>query len=113
MARPARDPVTTEALASPPRCDPITTWKIPSRPATTRPRPGSARAPAAWRPSAPASAAVIGVPELGAAHRPCAVVTTTFSEPALDRLHVDTKGGLDSVNVTGSTHQLIGFSFTQ
>ena len=42
-----------------------------------------------------------------------AVVTTTFSEPALDRLHVDTKGGLDSVNVTGSTHQLIGFSFTQ
>jgi Ca2+-binding RTX toxin-like protein len=42
-----------------------------------------------------------------------AVTTTLFSEPALDRLHVDTRVGLDSVTVTGSTHQLIGFSFTQ
>jgi Ca2+-binding RTX toxin-like protein len=42
-----------------------------------------------------------------------AVTTTVFSEPALDRLHVDTRAGTDTVNVAGSTHQLIAFSFTQ
>jgi hypothetical protein len=38
------------------------------------------------------------------------IVTTRGSDPALDKLHVDTRSGNDSVTVTGSTHQLIGFT---
>ena len=40
------------------------------------------------------------------------IVTTRGSDPALDNLHVDTKLGNDLVTVTGTTHQLIGFTFS-
>ncbi len=41
-----------------------------------------------------------------------AIVTTRGSDPALDNLQVDTKAGNDSVSVTGSTNELIGFTFS-
>lgn len=42
-----------------------------------------------------------------------AKTSTVFSEPALDRFHVDTKNGLDTVNVTPGVLGLIAFGFTQ
>ena len=42
-----------------------------------------------------------------------AVTIARFADPALDRMHVDTKAGIDSVSVTGSTLQLLAFGFSQ
>ena len=39
-----------------------------------------------------------------------AITTVRGTDPTLDRLHVDTKLGIDTVTVTGTTHQLIGFT---
>jgi hypothetical protein len=39
-----------------------------------------------------------------------AITTTRGTDPTLDKLHVDTKPGNDSLTVTGTTHQLIGFA---
>ena len=36
-----------------------------------------------------------------------------ITDPELDRLHVDTKPGNDALTVTGTTNQLIGFTFSQ
>ena len=42
-----------------------------------------------------------------------AVVTTSYSDPALDRLHVDTRLGNDSINVAPGVFGLIGFTWSQ
>jgi len=42
-----------------------------------------------------------------------AITTVRGTDPELDRLHVDTKPGLDALTVTGTTNQLIGFTFSQ
>ena len=39
-----------------------------------------------------------------------AITTVRGTDPELDRLHVDTKPGLDTLTVTGTTNQLIGFT---
>jgi Ca2+-binding RTX toxin-like protein len=39
-----------------------------------------------------------------------AITTVRGTDPELDRLHVDTKPGVDSLTVTGTTNQLIGFT---
>ena len=41
-----------------------------------------------------------------------AITTVRGTDPELDRLHVDTKPGSDSLAVTGTTNQLIGFTFS-
>ena len=41
-----------------------------------------------------------------------AITTVRGTDPELDRLHVDTKPGVDSLTVTGTTNQLIGFTFS-
>ena len=40
------------------------------------------------------------------------ITTVRGTDPELDRLHVDTKPGLDQLTVTGTTNQLIGFTFS-
>ena len=42
-----------------------------------------------------------------------AVVTTAFPDPALDRLHVDTRLGNDTINVAPNVFELIGFTWSQ
>jgi Ca2+-binding RTX toxin-like protein len=42
-----------------------------------------------------------------------AVVTTAFSDPTLDRLHVDTRLGNDTITVAPNVFQLIGFTWSQ
>ena len=42
-----------------------------------------------------------------------AVMTTSGSDPELDRLHVDTKLGNDSINVAPGVFGLIGFTWSQ
>lgn len=39
-----------------------------------------------------------------------AITTVRGTDPELDRLHVDTKLGIDALTVTGTTNQLIGFT---
>jgi hypothetical protein len=39
-----------------------------------------------------------------------AITTVRGTDPELDRLHVDTRPGADSLTVTGTTNQLIGFT---
>jgi hypothetical protein len=39
-----------------------------------------------------------------------AITTIRGTDPELDRLHVDTKPGPDTLTVTGTTNQLIGFT---
>ena len=39
-----------------------------------------------------------------------AITTVRGTDPELDRLHVDTKPGVDALTVTGTTNQLIGFT---
>ncbi len=39
-----------------------------------------------------------------------AITTVRGTDPELDRLHLDTKPGLDALTVTGTTNQLIGFT---
>ena len=41
-----------------------------------------------------------------------AITTVRGTDPELDRLHVDTKPGVDALTVTGTTNQLIGFTFS-
>ena len=41
-----------------------------------------------------------------------AITTVRGTDPTLDRLHVDTKLGTDAVTLTGTTNQLIGFTFS-
>ncbi len=41
-----------------------------------------------------------------------AITTVRGTDPELDRLHVDTKPGIDALTVTGTTNQLIGFTFS-
>ena len=40
------------------------------------------------------------------------ITSVRGTDPELDRLHLDTKPGTDSLTVTGSTNQLIGFTFS-
>ena len=40
------------------------------------------------------------------------ITTVRGTDPELDRLHVDTKPGVDALTVTGTTNQLIGFTFS-
>jgi hypothetical protein len=40
------------------------------------------------------------------------ITTVRGTDPELDRLHVDTKAGVDPLTVTGTTNQLIGFTFS-
>ena len=40
------------------------------------------------------------------------ITTVRGTDPELDRLHVDTKAGIDTVSVVGTTNQLIGFTFS-
>jgi len=40
------------------------------------------------------------------------ITTVRGTDPELDRLHVDTKPGVDQLTVTGTTNQLIGFTFS-
>jgi hypothetical protein len=39
-----------------------------------------------------------------------AITAVRGTDPELDRLHVDTKPGVDALAVTGTTNQLIGFT---
>jgi Ca2+-binding RTX toxin-like protein len=41
------------------------------------------------------------------------ITTVRGTDPELDRLHVDTRPGPDTLTVTGTTNQLIGFTFSQ
>ena len=40
------------------------------------------------------------------------ITTVRGTDPELDRLHLDTKPGIDALTVTGTTNQLIGFTFS-
>jgi hypothetical protein len=40
------------------------------------------------------------------------ITTVRGTDPELDRLHIDTKPGVDALTVTGTTNQLIGFTFS-
>ena len=52
-----------------------------------------------------------GTPTMGGVAFIAATVRGT--DPELDRLHVDTRPGPDTLTVTGTTNQLIGFTFAQ
>ena len=41
-----------------------------------------------------------------------AIVTTRGTDPELDRLHVDTKPGIDQFTITGTAQQLIGVTYS-
>jgi hypothetical protein len=40
------------------------------------------------------------------------ITTVRGTDPELDRLRIDTKPGIDALTVTGTTNQLIGFTFS-